>query len=70
MKLSLVVPCYNEADSVALFQDAVIEAFHDCGYGYDDEEEQEVSNEDFIDWLKENDAPNYLVQLAERVLGL
>ena len=35
MKLSLVVPCYNEADSVALFQDAVIEAFRDCGYGYE-----------------------------------
>ena len=35
MKLSLVVPCYNEAESVALFQDAVIEAFRDCGYGYE-----------------------------------
>ena len=27
MKLSLVVPCYNEADNVALFQQAVISAF-------------------------------------------
>ena len=35
MKLSLVVPCYNEAESVALFQDAVIEAFADCGYDYE-----------------------------------
>lgn len=35
MKLSLVVPCYNEAESVALFQDAVIEAFSDCGYDYE-----------------------------------
>ena len=35
MKLSLVVPCYNEAESVALFQDAVIEAFTDCGYDYE-----------------------------------
>ena len=35
MKLSLVVPCYNEADSVALFQDAVIDAFADCGYDYE-----------------------------------
>ena len=35
MKLSLVVPCYNEADNVALFQDAVIEAFRDCGYDYE-----------------------------------
>ena len=35
MKLSLVVPCYNEAENVALFQDAVIEAFQDCGYDYE-----------------------------------
>lgn len=42
----------------------------ECGYGYEDEDEDEVSNEDFVAWLKENDAPNYLVQLAERVLGL
>lgn len=35
MKLSLVVPCYNEADSVALFQDAVIQAFDGCGYDYE-----------------------------------
>ena len=35
MKLSLVVPCYNEAESVALFQDAMIEAFTDCGYDYE-----------------------------------
>lgn len=41
-----------------------------CGYGCEDEDEDEVSNEDFVAWLKENDAPNYLVQLAERVLGL
>ena len=35
MKLSLVVPCYNEAESVALFQEAVLEAFSDCGYEYE-----------------------------------
>lgn len=35
MKLSLVVPCYNEAESVALFQEAVLEAFSDCGYDYE-----------------------------------
>ena len=35
MKLSLVVPCYNEAENVSLFQDAVIEAFRDCGYDYE-----------------------------------
>ena len=35
MKLSLIVPCYNEAESVALFQDAVIEAFAKCPYDYE-----------------------------------
>ena len=35
MKLSLVVPCYNEAESVNLFQAAVMEAFQDCGYDYE-----------------------------------
>ena len=35
MKLSLVVPCYNEADNVFNFQQAVIEAFSDCGYDYE-----------------------------------
>ncbi len=35
MKLSLVVPCYNEAENVAAFQDAVISAFDGCGYSYE-----------------------------------
>lgn len=35
MKLSLVVPCYNEAENVAAFQDAVIHAFSECGYDYE-----------------------------------
>ncbi len=35
MKLSLVVPCYNEAENVAAFQDAVITAFTDCDYDYE-----------------------------------
>lgn len=35
MKLSLVVPCYNEAENVAAFQEAVINAFHGCGYDYE-----------------------------------
>ena len=35
MKLSLVVPCYNEAENVAAFQDAVIGAFQNCGYDYE-----------------------------------
>lgn len=35
MKLSLVVPCYNEAENVAVFQDAVITAFAGCGYDYE-----------------------------------
>lgn len=35
MKLSLVVPCYNEAENVAAFQDAVIQAFDGCNYNYE-----------------------------------
>lgn len=35
MKLSLVVPCYNEAENVAAFQDALIGAFEGCGYDYE-----------------------------------
>ena len=32
MKLSLVVPCFNEADNVAAFHQAVVSAFDGCGY--------------------------------------
>ena len=35
MKLSLVVPCSNEAENVAVFQEAVIEAFAGCDYDYE-----------------------------------
>ena len=35
MKLSLVVPCYNEAENVALFQEETIKAFQGCGYSYE-----------------------------------
>ena len=35
MKLSLIVPCLNEAENVHPFQEAVIDAFQDCGYDYE-----------------------------------
>lgn len=35
MKLSLIVPCYNEADNVAAFQAAAIQAFEGCGYDFE-----------------------------------
>ena len=35
MKLSLVVPCYNEAENVTAFQEAVISAFDGGGYEYE-----------------------------------
>lgn len=35
MKLSLVVPCYNEAENVSPFQEAAITAFADCGYDFE-----------------------------------
>ena len=35
MKLSLVVPCYNEAENIELFQSETIKAFCGCGYSYE-----------------------------------
>ena len=35
LKLSLVIPCYNEEENVIAFQDATINAFQDCGYDYE-----------------------------------
>ena len=35
MKLSLVVPCYNEAENVSAFEDAVITAFEGCNFDYE-----------------------------------
>jgi glycosyltransferase involved in cell wall biosynthesis len=35
VKLSLVVPCYNEAENVVPFQNAVMRAFDGCGYDYE-----------------------------------
>lgn len=35
MKLSLIVPCYNEEENITLFQNATIAAFSDCGYDYE-----------------------------------
>ncbi len=35
MKLSLIVPCYNECESVEVFHKAVLSAFENCGYAYE-----------------------------------
>ena len=35
MKLSLVVPCYNEAENIKAFQDAAINTFTDSGYDFE-----------------------------------
>ncbi len=35
MKLSLIVPCYNEAENVLLFEQAVIKAFADFKQDYE-----------------------------------
>lgn len=35
MKLSLIVPCFNEADNIRCFQQAVMDAFGKCGYTYE-----------------------------------
>ena len=35
MKLSLVVPCYNEAENVRAFLEATVQAFNGCAYDYE-----------------------------------
>ena len=35
MKLSLVVPCYNEEENVRAFYEAAVTAFDGCGYDYE-----------------------------------
>ena len=35
MKLSFVVPCYNEAENVTALQNAIMQAFSNCGYDYE-----------------------------------
>lgn len=35
MKLSLIVPCYNEAENITLFQNAVIDTFQNIGYDFE-----------------------------------
>ncbi len=35
MKLSLIIPCYNEAENVCAFYDAAVKAFTDCGYDFE-----------------------------------
>lgn len=35
MKLSLIVPCFNEAENVELFQKETIQAFQSCGYSFE-----------------------------------
>ena len=35
MKLSLIVPCFNEAENVELFQNETMKAFQDCGYTFE-----------------------------------
>lgn len=35
MKLSMVVPCYNEEESLPMFHEAVLKAFEGCGYDYE-----------------------------------
>lgn len=35
MKLSLVVPCYNEAENICAFQEAVMQTFAQCNYDFE-----------------------------------
>lgn len=53
MKLSLVVPCYNEEQNVEAFQDAVIQAFSNCGYAYEIVYVDDGSNDNTMHALRE-----------------
>ena len=35
MKLSLIVPCFNEAENVQLLQEETVKAFQGCGYSFE-----------------------------------
>lgn len=35
MKISLIVPCYNEAETVSMFHSAVMECFNTCKFDYE-----------------------------------
>ena len=35
MKLSLIVPCFNEAENIHVFCDTVISSFSECGYDFE-----------------------------------
>ena len=35
MKLSIIIPCFNEAENIIPFQNAVLETFSDCAYDYE-----------------------------------
>lgn len=68
MKLSLVVPCFNEAENVATFQSAVINAFHNCGYDYEivfvDDGSKDATLHELRKLYKKQDCPVKVVSFS------
>ena len=68
MKLSLVVPCYNEAENVAAFQAATIHAFEGCGYSYEivfvDDGSKDATLHELRKIYKEQKCPVKVVSLS------
>ena len=68
MKLSLVVPCYNEAENVAAFRDAVLNAFEGCGYDYEiifvDDGSRDATLHNLRKLYAENKCPTKVISLS------
>lgn len=68
MKLSLVVPCYNEEENVRAFRDATIQAFNGCGYEYEiifvDDGSRDKTMQQLRKLFKEQQCPTKVVSFS------
>jgi len=72
MRLSLVMPCFNEAENVQAMHDAVAEAFGGCGYDYELVFVDDGSRDNTFQVLKvlrENSAQNIRIIKFSRNFG-
>ena len=68
MKLSLIIPCYNEAENVRAFHDAVLQAFSDCCYDYElifvDDGSRDATLYNLKKLYAENEIPMKVISLS------
>ena len=68
MKLSFVVPCYNEAENVAALQNAIMQAFSNCGYDYEiifvDDGSKDATLHNLKKLYKENSCPVKVISFS------